>query len=129
MNSPLIITALSTVCLGAVTTVGTTFHRPRFGIRRALGVLGAAVFSIGLAGGVMAQPAVASSGPQLIAVHEVAGCGPDSYVNSDGRCVHDPQSSATAPDGATAQCSDGTYSFSQHRSGTCSRHGGVSRWL
>jgi hypothetical protein len=31
--------------------------------------------------------------------------------------------------GATAQCVDGTYSYSQHRSGTCSRHGGVARWI
>ena len=29
---------------------------------------------------------------------------------------------------ATAQCDDGTYSFSQHRSGTCSHHGGVGQW-
>lgn len=26
-------------------------------------------------------------------------------------------------------CRDGTYSFSQHRAGTCSHHGGVARWL
>jgi hypothetical protein len=25
-------------------------------------------------------------------------------------------------------CADGTYSFSQHRRGTCSHHGGVARW-
>lgn len=31
--------------------------------------------------------------------------------------------------GATALCSDGTYSQSQHRSGTCSYHKGVKRWL
>ena len=36
---------------------------------------------------------------------------------------------AAPPAGATAQCRDGTYSFSQHRSGTCSHHGGVARWL
>ena len=37
---------------------------------------------------------------------------------------------ATAPPpGATALCRDGTYSFSQHHSGTCSHHGGVARWL
>jgi large subunit ribosomal protein L22e/Meckel syndrome type 1 protein len=29
----------------------------------------------------------------------------------------------------TAQCKDGSYSMSQHRSGTCSRHGGVANWL
>jgi hypothetical protein len=34
-----------------------------------------------------------------------------------------------APDGATAQCRDGSYSFSAHRSGTCSHHGGVAKWL
>jgi len=34
-----------------------------------------------------------------------------------------------APPGATARCRDGTYSFSQHRSGTCSHHGGVAVWL
>jgi uncharacterized protein with FMN-binding domain len=33
------------------------------------------------------------------------------------------------PAGATAKCRDGTYSFSQHRRGTCSHHGGVEEWL
>jgi len=37
--------------------------------------------------------------------------------------------SAAAPPGATAVCRDGTYSFSQHHSGTCSHHGGVAQWL
>ncbi len=32
---------------------------------------------------------------------------------------------ATQP---TAVCRDGTYSYSQSRSGTCSYHGGVARW-
>ena len=30
---------------------------------------------------------------------------------------------------ATAVCRDGSYSHSTHRSGTCSRHGGVAEWL
>jgi len=34
-----------------------------------------------------------------------------------------------APTGATALCRDGTYSYSKHRSGTCSHHGGVRKWL
>ena len=34
-----------------------------------------------------------------------------------------------APDGASAKCRDGSYSFSQSRRGTCSRHGGVAAWL
>jgi serine/threonine-protein kinase len=31
--------------------------------------------------------------------------------------------------GVTAICKDGTYSYSAHRSGTCSHHGGVSQWV
>ena len=34
-----------------------------------------------------------------------------------------------APAGATAICRDGTYSYSQNHSGTCSHHGGVRQWL
>jgi uncharacterized protein DUF3761 len=39
-----------------------------------------------------------------------------------------PVDSAT-PAGASARCRDGTYSFSRHRSGMCSHHGGVATWL
>ncbi|MFL6726012.1 MAG: DUF3761 domain-containing protein [Sphingomicrobium sp.] len=58
-----------------------------------------------------------------------ATCDDDSYVSSDGDCVHRPVAAATAPASASAQCNDGTYSFSEHRSGTCSHHGGVAEWL
>lgn len=56
-------------------------------------------------------------------------CGVDYYVNSRGNCVHRPVQSSSVPQGATAQCRDGSYSFSQSHSGTCSQHGGVARWL
>jgi hypothetical protein len=49
--------------------------------------------------------------------------------NSDGQRVQSPTYSETIPAGATAQCRDGSYGFSQHRQGTCSHHGGVARWL
>jgi hypothetical protein len=52
-----------------------------------------------------------------------------TYTNSDGNQVPGPVSAPAAPPGATAQCRDGTYSFSQHRSGTCSSHGGVATWI
>jgi hypothetical protein len=54
------------------------------------------------------------------------GGGGDGYVNSRGNYVPSPSSS---PAGATAQCSDGTYSYSQSRRGTCSHHGGVAVWF
>lgn len=57
------------------------------------------------------------------------GCTNGTYVNSSGNTVCSPESAPSAPAGATAQCNDGTYSFSQHHSGTCSGHGGVAEWL
>jgi hypothetical protein len=53
------------------------------------------------------------------------------YKNKDGQDVHSPSksNSGKVPQGASAQCRDGTYSFSHHRSGTCSRHGGVAAWV
>ncbi|SAK94281.1 hypothetical protein AWB79_07076 [Caballeronia hypogeia] len=53
------------------------------------------------------------------------------YTNRDGNSIHSPahSRSGAVPQGATARRSDGSYSFSQHRSGTCSRHGGVASGL
>lgn len=33
------------------------------------------------------------------------------------------------PSGATAQCRDGSFSYSQNHRGSCSHHGGVAQWL
>lgn len=52
-----------------------------------------------------------------------------TYVNSKGERVKRPENCSAAPQGATAQCHDGSYSFSQSRRGTCSHHGGVAKWL
>jgi hypothetical protein len=56
-------------------------------------------------------------------------CPADHYINTAGNCVQSPTAAPSAPAGATAQCKDGTYSFSQSRSGTCSHHGGVAVWF
>lgn len=48
------------------------------------------------------------------------------YTNSQGNHVASPSSN---PEGASAKCNDGTYSYSQSRRGTCSHHGGVAVWL
>jgi hypothetical protein len=54
---------------------------------------------------------------------------PHYYTNSSGQRVQSPTKAATVPPSATAQCRDGSYSFSQNHRGTCSHHGGVARWL
>jgi hypothetical protein len=68
-----------------------------------------------------AQAQAAATAPQP--------CGAGYYRNASGICVRRPVRAQRPPAGATAQCRDGTYSFSQHHRGTCSHHGGVARWL
>jgi hypothetical protein len=64
--------------------------------------------------------------PGAAAHRSVGECGSGYYLNVSGHCVHSPSSSAL---GATARCRDGSYSYSEHASGTCSHHGGVGRWI
>jgi len=52
-----------------------------------------------------------------------------TYRNAQGHRVKSPVHSKKTPVGATAQCRDGSYSFSQNHRGTCSHHGGVAVWL
>ena len=54
----------------------------------------------------------------------------DTYTNVSGHHVHRPSRSISGlrPAGASARCRDGSWSFSEHHSGTCSHHGGVSEW-
>jgi hypothetical protein len=54
---------------------------------------------------------------------------PYYYTNSAGQRVQSPTKATAVPSGATAQCRGGSYSFSHTRRGTCSRHGGVLKWL
>ncbi|MBT2187210.1 DUF3761 domain-containing protein [Sphingobium nicotianae] len=56
-------------------------------------------------------------------------CGSGTYVAKSGHRVCRPVRAARTPAGASAQCRDGTWSFSESRRGTCSHHGGVARWL
>jgi Protein of unknown function (DUF3761) len=59
-----------------------------------------------------------------------AACPNGTYINVNGQTVCRPfPSPGGPPPGSTAICNDGTYSSSQHRSGTCSSHGGVQAFL
>lgn len=80
------------------------------------------------------RPAVVTPRPRLVprapAVPRPAppatGARAGTYTNSRGQQIERPDANAA---GATAVCKDGTDSHSASRSGTCSRHGGVARWL
>jgi hypothetical protein len=50
---------------------------------------------------------------------------PSCYIASSGDCVESPDGSTS---NVTAICRDGDDSHSEHRSGTCSGHGGVAQW-
>jgi hypothetical protein len=94
-------------------------------------------FALGLALSLLWQPGVGQSqqlGNSATATHHAKESQPKctnngTYVNSQGQRVPRPENCSGPPAGATAQCRDGTYSFSMHRSGTCSHHGGVAKWL
>jgi hypothetical protein len=53
----------------------------------------------------------------------------NQYVNRSGTMVRSSARCSSVPTGASAICGDGSYSFSRHRQGTCSHHGGVARWM
>jgi hypothetical protein len=58
--------------------------------------------------------------------------GYSSNLDSDGdgiACESEAPVLPPVPTGASAVCRDGSLSYSAHRSGTCSGHGGVRTWL
>jgi uncharacterized protein YgiM (DUF1202 family) len=73
----------------------------------------------------VSEPVSESSPPASTSPPRTSG---KSYVNVDGERVPSPVFSDTRPPGASARCRDGSYSFSRHRRGTCSHHGGVAEW-
>ncbi|CPT00627.1 anchored-membrane serine/threonine-protein kinase PknF [Mycobacteroides abscessus subsp. abscessus] len=64
-----------------------------------------------------------------------SACLAGQYQSTDGSCVPGPSAPINGlieggpPPGATAICRDGNYSYSHHRSGTCSSHGGVREFI
>ena len=62
---------------------------------------------------------------ELLKPPTLVACQPGYEPNSFGTCVERPDNN---PGNGTAVCCDGKESHSQHRSGTCSGHGGVCQW-
>jgi len=95
-------------------------------------LLAAGAVALSLAATAASANARVAVQPSASATHSFAAapaCHRGYYKNASGRCVRRPVHSAKPPAGATAKCRDGTYSSSQHASGTCSHHGGVLRWI
>ena len=65
-----------------------------------------------------AKPAAAATKPAAAAA---------TKTTSKAAATDDDQDASKGP--PTAKCKDGTLSFAQHRSGACSRHGGVAEWM
>jgi hypothetical protein len=74
----------------------------------------------------VARTAAPSTRAAVVAPATPAG---KTYTNVNGNKIPVPTSAAARPAGATAQCNDGTYSFSQHHQGSCSHHGGVAEFF
>jgi len=87
------------------------------------------------AGGVSAKPPAKTAPPASASVqlqsNETLLVEHGHYTNKSGQVVHSPAHTVTGapPSGASAQCRDGTWSFSRSHRGTCSHHGGVAQWL
>ena len=83
-----------------------------------------------------AKPAIAATAPAPAAAPAAAAPTTAATASTTAAKTSTATKSAPAttagntdPTGASAKCKDGTYSKSQHRSGTCSSHGGVAEWL
>lgn len=96
------------------------------------------LFALLLAIGVASSPGIAHAKQPAAESSSVSGEPNEAelqehkhYKNKQGEKVHSPAHSLSGqvPAGATALCRDGSYSFSKHRRGTCSGHGGVASWL
>jgi Protein of unknown function (DUF3761) len=100
-----------------------------FFVRRVASVLALATVSLALLSAQTPQPSSTQPTQQQKEKPHPKCTDNGTYVNSKGETVKRPENCAAVPQGATAQCGDGSYSFSQSRRGTCSHHGGVAKWL
>lgn len=100
-----------------------------FFVRRSASILALATILFASLSAQTPQPSPTQPTPQQQQKSQPKCTDNGTYVNSKGETVKRPQNCSAVPTGATAQCRDGSYSFSQSRRGTCSHHGGVAKWL
>jgi hypothetical protein len=95
-------------------------------IRRLFVLVAATTAAFAAATATPAHAAVAATASPTAHAIVAPDCRRGYYKNVSGHCIHRPSHN---PSGATAKCRDGTYSYSEHASGTCSGHGGVAVWI
>jgi hypothetical protein len=95
-------------------------------------ILKKSVITISLANFVLFASPTTSTASTLkpLTINQFHACAKGYYKNSSGSCIHSPAKKVGKawPVGSSAKCADSTYSYSVHRRGTCSRHGGVAIW-
>lgn len=73
--------------------------------------------------------ALGAEAPAHVLVDAYGSPNPDYYRSADGYLIHRPTKEDSPGYGTvTADCRDGTHSYSRHQRGTCNGHGGVSAW-
>src|SRR5450432_2751553 len=78
------------------------------------------------------QAAFSAGAPATVALNpqpEPPGFTDSTLPPGPCRGAHGKFAKCTIPEGATAKCKDGTFSTRKTRAGTCSQHGGVTKWL
>jgi hypothetical protein len=93
-----------------------------------MSILLAAAIALAATGSAQARGHAHSHAHRSMRSTPVYDGGSNYYTNVSGHRVHRPVFSGQAPRGASAHCADGSWSFSEHRRGTCSHHGGVAGW-
>lgn len=116
-----------------------SYSRPKERTMRSTRPLRQTIYALALAVILFSQPIISQTQASSSAsapttthaqpMHGKVNCTSNgTYVNSRGQTVPRPENCSGPPQGATAQCRDGSYSFSRSRRGTCSHHGAVAKW-
>src|SRR5438105_9823169 len=94
----------------------------------------AATIAAGLVGSVVLGGGIglwSTRSPTTVEASSPSAPARGNYINRDGHLVPRPcgnWNTDAAPQNSSALCRDGNYSFSEHRQGSCSHHGGVARY-
>lgn len=105
--------------------IGNSYGHPHRETITALAGIGAKVYGTDVNGNIR----ITTDGEDYYVQFEKLDLSPSTPSPLPPSVNQPSPSTPTACAGATAICNDGTCSYSAHRSGTCSHHGGVRQWV